>query len=384
LRESHCFIRSLSIACWVGIWLLSSSFTSAHAESIDDLIVAQMREHHITGLSLAIVQDGRIVRESGFGFTDTNHTAPVTPATLFQAGSISKSVAAAGALHLVEASRLSLDTDVNTQLRTWRVPENQFTKERKVTLRGILTHNAGLTVHGFPGYDANATVPTLVQVLDGVKPANTPAIRVDTVPGSTWRYSGGGYTVMQQLIIDVTGRPFPDFMRDTVLKPFGMLRSTYEQPLPQDKAASTAAGYYSNGKAVKGGWHIYPEMAAAGLWTTASDLARFAIGVQQSLAAKSNPVISQAMTRQMLTPGGTDWPSRIQKTEDGLGVFLEGRGPGLIFSHNGRDEGFDALMMAYAYTGQGVVIMINSNDDSGAVDRIAKAIAREYHWPPSQ
>jgi len=245
-------------------------------------------------------------------------------------------------------------------------------------LRRILSHSAGLTVHGFPGYEQSSNIPTLIQVLDGAKPANTPAIRVDTVPGSKWRYSGGGYTVMQQLIIDVTGQPFPALMRERVLKPFGMLSSTYEQPLPPERAGSTATGYYPDGKAVAGRWHVYPEMAAAGLWTTASDLARFAIGIQQSLARKSNPAISQAvlspaMTREMLT---------IQKDDDGLGVFLQRRGAELTFFHSGRDEGFDALMMACTSTGQGAVIMINDNDDSGTADKIVEAIAREYRWPP--
>lgn len=360
----------------VGICLCCAAVCiGAPTDDVDDLIVAQMSQRRITGLSLAIIQGGRIVKEKGFGFADKGSNTPVTPATLFQAGSISKSVAAAGALWLVERGSLSLDADVNSELRTWKVPENQYTKTQKVTLRRILSHTAGLTVHGFPGYDKAVTLPTLVQVLDGAKPANTPAIRVDTVPGSQWRYSGGGYTVMQQLIVDVTNQRFPDFMRDRVLRPLGMLSSTYEQPLPSEKAGSTAAGYYSNGKAVEGRWHVYPEMAAAGLWTTASDLARFSIGIQQSLAAKSNPVISQPMARQMLT---------IEKQDDGLGVFLQHRGTELAFYHNGRDEGFDAFMLAYAGTGQGAVIMINANDDSGTVEKIVNAIAKEYGWPPSR
>jgi len=355
---------------WIGLWLICTGWISAQTDSLDNLIIAQMRERHITGLSLAIIEDGRIVKAAGFGFADIDRKVTVTPATLFQAGSISKSVAAMGALHLVETSQLSLDSDVNRLLRTWKVPENRFTTERKVTLRGILSHNAGLTVHGFPGYDVSEAIPTLVQVLDGTKPANTPAIRVDYVPGSKWRYSGGGYTVMQQLMIDVTGERFPDFMRDAVLKPLGMLSSTYEQPLPSDRTSSAATGYRSNGKAVPGKWHVYPEMAAAGLWTTPSDLARFAIGIQQSLAAKSNPVISQAMTRQMLTN---------QKDGDGLGVFLKGDGPQFIFYHGGSDEGFESLMTAYAHTGKGAVIMINAND-SNTLDEILKAIGKQYGW----
>ncbi len=181
-----------------------------------------MQKRRIPGLSLAIIQDGKIVKATGYGMTEKGGDAPVTTSTLFQAGSISKSVAGLGALRLVEQGKLTLDEDVNTRLVTWKVPENAFTKEKKVTLRGLLSHTAGLTVHGFPGYATDEPVPTIVQVLDGAKPANTRPIRVDVPPGSKWRYSGGGYTVMQQMIIDVTGKPFPPFMQESVLGPLGM------------------------------------------------------------------------------------------------------------------------------------------------------------------
>ena len=357
------------------LFALCASFLRVQADEVDDVITARMQERHITGLSLAIVQNCKIVKARGYGFTDKSGQTPVTPTTLFQAGSISKSVAAFGALHLVEEGKLFLDADVNTQLRTWKVPENEFTKDKKVTLRGILSHSAGLTIHGFPGYARLAPMPTLAQVLNGAMPANTAPIRVDIVPGTKWRYSGGGYTVMQQMIIDVTGKPFPEFMRDTVLQPLGMTNSTYDQPLPQNSVASTAAGYLANGKEIWGKWHIYPEMAAAGLWTTASDLARFTIGVQQALAGASNPVLSQTMTRQMFTIQN---PS-LSKA-DGLGVFVSGRENTRQFWHGGRNAGFDAFMIAYPNAGDGAVVMINANDNSGAVKDIVKTIAQKYNW----
>ncbi len=346
--------------------------TLATADSVDDYIRAQMQKRHIVGLSLAIIQDGKIVKAQGYGYVDAQHSAPVTPDTLFQAGSISKSVAAAGALHLVEQGKLSLDQDINTYLTSWHLPENSFTAEQKVTVRRILSHTAGLTVHGFPGYAVDAPRPTLTQILDGASPTNTPAIRVDTTPGTIWRYSGGGYTILQQAILDVTGDTFPDFMQRFVLEPFGMKSSTYQQPLPPEKQLLTAQGYNNDGSPVEGRWHIYPEMAAAGLWTTASDLCRFAIGIQRSAAGTANPVISQSMTRNMLVD---------QKDNDGLGVFLESKGKSLRFGHNGRDEGFDANLIAYAGTGQGAAIMINANEDSGMVGRILEVIAEHYHWP---
>ncbi|RYF47363.1 MAG: serine hydrolase, partial [Cytophagaceae bacterium] len=253
----------------------------------------------------------------------------------------------------------------------WKVPENEFTKDKKVTLRSLLSHTAGLTVHGFPGYEAGTPIPTVVQILDGSPPANTPAVRVDFVPGTRWRYSGGGYTVMQQLITDVTDQPFPQFMQTTVLGPLAMTASTFQQPLPANKAKATATGHSGEREAIKGRWHIYPEMAAAGLWTTPSDLARFAIGIQNALVGKPGAVLSKHMTQQMLTD---------QKDKDGLGVFLQGEGSTMRFGHNGRDEGFDALMTAGAQTRQGVVIMINANDNSQLLNYIVDEVAKKYHW----
>ena len=218
------------------------SAVSLRADQVDDVISAQMKERNITGLSLAIIDGGKIVKEQGYGFTDKGRKAPVTSSTLFQAGSVSKPVAALGALHLVDKGALSLDEDVNTKLRTWTVPQNKFTDAHKVTLRLILSHTAGMTVHGFPGYVVGKPMPTLTQMLNGEKPANTAAIRVNQIPGSQWRYSGGGYQVMQQLLVDVTKKPFPQFMDEAVLRPFGMASSTYSQPLPEGMAARAAKG----------------------------------------------------------------------------------------------------------------------------------------------
>jgi CubicO group peptidase (beta-lactamase class C family) len=368
---NHTRYRADLVAGFI-LWSLAATLLPALGETVDDVVAAEMKNHRIAGVSVAIVENGAINKAKGYGFTDRSGANPVTTNTLFQAGSVSKPVAAFGALHLVEGGKLSLDEDVNLSLKQWQVPQNSFTKDEKVTLRRILSHSAGLTVHGFPGYDADSPLPTLRQVLEGSKPANTAAIKVDVMPGSTWRYSGGGYTVMQQMMIDVTGKTFPELMRETVLSPLQMNASTYEQPLPANWVTRAATGYYPKGNKVKGKWHIYPEMAAAGLWTTPSDLARFAISIQQALAGKSNPVISPSMTRQMLT---------AQKGDSGLGLFLNGTGKTLRFSHRGRDEGFDAFLMASAESGQGVVIMMNANDNSGAMDRMVDAVRKDYRWP---
>ena len=280
-------------------------------------VADRMAHHKVPGVSVAFFDHGQILWTRAYGLADVASKTGVTPDTLFQAASISKPVTALAALRLVQDGKLTLDEDVNVKLRTWKVPDNVFTAKEKVTIRRILSHSAGLTVHGFPGYASDDPLPTVVQILNGDKPANTDPIRVDVVPGTLWRYSGGGYVVLQTLLSDVTGKPFPQIMSELVLRPAGMTHSTYEQPLPKNRAQEAATPYRANGDPVKGGSHTYPEMAPAGLWTTPSDLARVAIEVQAEYAGKSSKILSQDIARQMLTRQIGTW---------GLGFGLESPG----------------------------------------------------------
>jgi CubicO group peptidase (beta-lactamase class C family) len=237
-------------------------------------LAERMEALGVPGVSIAVINGGDIEWARGYGLADVESGRPVTATTLFQAASISKPVAATAALKFVQDGLIDLDEDVNGKLVTWKVPENEFTEAQPVTVRNLVTHTAGMTVHGFPGYARDEEVPSTIGVLDGE--GNTDPIRVDMEPRTEWRYSGGGYTVMQHLLTDVAGKPFPEIMRETVLEPFGMSESTYEQPLPEARWEQAATAYESDGEEVEGKWHIYPEMAAAGLWTTPTDLARFA------------------------------------------------------------------------------------------------------------
>jgi CubicO group peptidase (beta-lactamase class C family) len=330
-----------------------------------------MKIYKVPGLSVAVIDDFKIAWAKAYGVTEAGSDTPVTVHTLFQAGSISKPVAATGALYLVEHGKLSLDENVNDKLKTWQVPENEFTKDQKVTLRRLLSHSAGLTVHGFPGYEVGAPIPTLVQILNGEKPANTAPVRVDFVPGTKARYSGGGITIEQQLIIDVTGEPFPQFMRETVFDKIGMNDSTYEQPLPPARAAMAATASHADGMVVPGKWHIYPEMAAAGLWTTPTDLGKFAIETALSKQGKANHILSEAMTRERLNP---------QIENIGLGFFLGDGGNPAEFGHDGDDEGFQARLIMFADSGKGVALMVNSDAGLTMASFLEESIAKEYGW----
>ena len=333
-------------------------------------IVERMKFYKVPALSIAVIKDFKIEWAKAYGLKDVETGEAVTTETLFQAGSISKSVNAMVAMKKVEQGKISLDEDINSKLTSWTLPDNEFTGKKKVTLRNLLSHTGGTTVHGFPGYAVSETVPTLQQILDGAKPANTAAVRVDFEPGSRFRYSGGGTTISQLAIMDIEKKPYPEIAKETVLAPLGMSNSTYSQPLPADWRKKAATGYRGNGKEVEGKIHVYPEMAAAGLWTTPTDLARFAIEMQLSLVGKSNKVLSKQSVDMMTTSFLDD---------AGLGFFIERHGNALYFGHGGADEGFRAELVVSRDKGYGIAVMVNS--DNGQILReVIRGVAHEYGW----
>ena len=342
-------------------------------------LLAEMKRLHVPAVSIAIVHGGRIEWAKGYGIMREGG-APVTPDTLFQAASITKSVTATAALHLVEQGRLSLDAPIQTELKSWTLPQNSFTAQHPVTLRELLSNTAGTSVYGFDGYAAGAPIPTLEQVLNGAKPANSAPIVVEIAPGSEFHYSGGGFTIAQQATIDATGKLFPEIMKTIVLDRVGMRSSTYQQPIDPALLPNVAFPVDSDGKPIPGGPHTYPEMAAAGLWTTPSDLARWIIEMQHSLAGKANHVLSAAMTRIMLT--------RVKNFPDspdgyGLGVAVLTVGGKPAFTHGGANEGYRCTYFAYE-NGDGAVVMTNSDNGDALIHEITTSIAHEYGWPDPQ
>ena len=329
--------------------------------SIED----RLKELNIPGISIAVVNNGKLEWAKGYGFADKSENRLVDSLTMFLAGSISKPVSAIRAHQLVEEGKMSLDANINDYLSSWKVPDNEFTTREKVTLRRILNHTAGLTVWGFPGYDKGDTIPTVVEVLDGK--GNTDSVRVYKEPGESWMYSGGGYTIMQLAITDVEGMPFPETMQQRVLDPLGMRASTFEIPLPEAFQGLAATGYRGNGDEVEGKWPIYPEMAAAGLWTTPSQLIQYAMEIQKIHQTKKNGILKYETVEAMLTPGMND----------------HGLGPGIgefTFGHGGADEGFRADLTAWKDTPNALVIMVNS-DNGSIIGEVKMAIAKAYNLP---
>ncbi len=331
----------------------------------------RMKFYHANGVSIAVIKNFKIEWARGYGWADSAEQRPVTTGTLFQAGSISKSINAIGVLKLVQEGKLNLYNDINDYLKTWRFPYDTASHGKKITIANLLSHTAGLTVHGFPGYAIGDSIPTLPEILDGKRPANTPAIRSAFEPSLKYQYSGGGTTISQLILQDVSGSTYTSFMQDKVLNPMGMKNSFYNQPAPVERRVDMATAYYNDGQPVKGKYHIYPEQAAAGLWTNPTDLATYIIETQLALQGKSGKVLSKEMTSLRLTP--------YVDSSAAFGVFIITRGGEKYFNHGGVDEGFVAQYYGSEESGNGVVIMSNTYNTQ-ILDEIVNSVATVYKW----
>jgi CubicO group peptidase (beta-lactamase class C family) len=333
-------------------------------------LTQRMEFYKVPGVSIAVINNYQVEWARAHGVVETGGTAPVTTHTLFQGGSLGKPIVALAALRLVDDGRLRLDSDVNTFLTSWKIPPNDAWQPR-VTLRHLLTHTGGLTVPLYPGYPRDHATPTLWQVLEGAPPARTSPVRVGLIPGSQYRYSSGGYVVLQQLLMDVTGQPFAQLMHDLVLGPLGMEHSTFEQPLPESRWHLAATGHRNGGQPVQGKWFVYPEAAQGGLWTTPADVARFVVELQRAKAGLPSRTASRRMATEMLLP----------QVEDhvGLGIFQEGPVDHPRFGHIGGNEGFSSRLTGFRDTGLGAVVLANWHYGF-LIDEIFAAIAKEYAW----
>jgi CubicO group peptidase (beta-lactamase class C family) len=341
---------------------------------------ARMAHYHTPGVSMAVINNFELEWALGFGRPDTRSASRVTTETLFQAGSISKPIFALGVMRLVQDGQLNLDDDIQRYLSSWHMPANEGWQPR-ITWRQLLSHTAGLTVHGFPGYQASERLPTAIQILNGEAPANTAKVEVNILPGIQFRYSGGGTTLAQQALVDFLKKPFPQMMDELIFAPLGLSNSTYEQPLPKSWAKRAATAHPWKGIPLRGKFHTYPEMAAAGLWTTATDLAKVGVELLQVLhARKTQVLLSKESIETMLRPQ-LEHQNVGEGEFVGVGFFCKGKEEGFSFGHGGWDEGFVAEMRFYKDIGKGAVVMINSNEGYPLLDEIMRALAQEYEWP---
>ena len=343
-----------------------------------DLVVTVQGEERHVGLdealtllnvpsaSIALIDEGRIAFARAYG-------KDATPDTLYQAASLSKFVAAIGAMRLVENGTLKLDEDVNETLTAWKVPANEFDSTHKVTLRGLLSMTGGIGVPGFLGYEVGAPLPTLTQILDGTPPANSPPVTVIAVPGSAYHYSGGGYEIAEALMQDATGKPFPQLMRELVLDPMGMTDSSFDQPPDAALMARATSGHFGDGKELPGRFHLFPEHAAAGLWSTPTDLAKLLVQLAHTWQGFSSIFLHRQTLQEILTPqnGGPY----------GLGAAVAGDGASLVLMKRGQNIGYQGYLILYPATGQGMVVMTNSDNGSKLAEALIKRAAAAYDWP---
>ncbi|MGI9477234.1 MAG: serine hydrolase domain-containing protein [Hyphomicrobiaceae bacterium] len=344
------------------------------------------RQVHLAtpGVNICVIEGREIDWARGFGSRSSITGGEVSENTPFQAGSISKPVFALAIAKLVQDGTLDLDKDVNDYLRTWRVP-NTDGWQPCVTLRQLLSHSAATTVHGFPGYPRDGPRPTLPQILDGDYPANTSAVEVAGLPGIHFQYSGGGTSIAQQVMVDVLDQPFHEIMQDLVLGQVGMKNSTFDQNLSAgDMAERVAAGHLWCGVQVSGGWHVYPEMGAAGLWTTAEDLALLGIEFMGALKGQGSKLgLKPEVAQEMLTPQ----PDRQELEEGnfvGLGWFISQTGSEFNFGHDGGNHGFLARLKILPDEGKGIAILVNSVQGWPLLDEVERAVREEYNWPKSR
>jgi len=335
-------------------------------------LAERMKHLRVPGFSYALIEDDQI-RAGGYGITDIGTGTALTAATRFQAASMSKAVAAFGALVMVEKGVLDLDRPVNDYLGEWKIPDDEQGQAGKITLRHLLSHTAALTVHGFPGYSPDADLPTPRQILDGQKPANTGPIRIEGRVGEIWRYSGGGYTVAQEVMEQVSKKPFEQLMRELVLDPLGMKHSTFQQPAPAEFTRKAAFALNQRGERTGDPWHVYPEQAAAGLWTTAGDYARFILGIMAAVRGEEGALIPADLAREMIRP---------VKNGYGLGLAVGGDGDSLEISHGGSNYGYKCTFFYRPARRFGLVLMAGGDNGATLFSEILRGVKTRMGWDP--
>ncbi|RZL19585.1 MAG: class A beta-lactamase-related serine hydrolase [Pedobacter sp.] len=309
----------------------------------------------VPGVAVAVIRDGKIAFIQCIGYADLASGRPVTRETIFNVGSVSKMVSAWGFMQLGEKGLVDLDSPVNRYLTRWKIPPSAFNVE-KVTLRRMLSHTAGLSVHGYGGTEQGNRLLSLEESLEGRTKRNGESVRVVNEPGTKWQYSGGGYTLAQLLLEERTKRTFSAYMREHVFQPLGMNHTSYEWT--EQMMAKSATAYDTVGYPIKN--RIFAEQAAAGLQTTITELAHFAELSITKNSRQLNRVLRPEtiqLMEQPLLPSSSEG-------ESGLGYrFMNYEGFRTI-GHTGENVGWSAAVFMDIPTKNGIVVLCNgSNGD---------------------
>lgn len=312
----------------------------------------RMAQLNVPGVAVAVIVDGKVTAAAGYGVLQAGGESRVDADTLFNVGSISKIATAAISLRLVAQGKLELDRDVNSYLKSWQIPPAAAGGGGKVSLRMLLSHTAGLTVHGFPDFLPGEAVPTTLQSLDGKAPARNEPVRLQRPPGLLGDYSGGGTLVEQLLIEDVSGKALEQVAQRELAAALKLSRSTFASPLPAD-TRNVAKAHDSNGRpeALPRGWQTFPQQAPAGWWTTARELGELTAALIRSYQGRGD-YLPQPLALQMMSEVAPSW--------HGLGPRLDGAGGTRVFHHGGSNDSYHAWMEGYPHSGAGFVILTNS------------------------
>ncbi|WP_443947040.1 serine hydrolase domain-containing protein [Pedobacter sp. AW1-32] len=333
---------------------------------------SRMKFYNVNGISIAVIHNYKVDFVKAYGWADKDNKTKLSTQTLFQAASISKSFNAVAIIKLYSDKGLNLFADINQYLKSWKFPYDSLSQNKKINTANLLSHTAGLGVHGFGGYEMGDGLPTVIQILNGQSPANSDPVRSEFAPGMKQQYSGGGTTISQLLLTDISGSSYQNYLKTNVLVPLGMISSTFEQPPIGTTIKKVSTGYDSKGVAIKGKYHVYPEQAAAGLWTNPTDLAKYIIDTQLALEGRSKKVLNQKNTRLRLTPYQNDKGSA-------LGIFIEDHNGEKYFGHGGSNRGFQSAYYGSMSGGNGLVIMVNS-DNGEIIPEIINSITSVYKF----
>ena len=325
------------------------------------------------GVGVAVLEDGLLAWSGGFGDLERETKRPVQADTVFAGASISKPLTAALVMQQVERGALDLDLDVNRYLSAWRVPDNEFTRKQPVTLRHLLSHRAGTTVHGFGGFPPGEPKPSVLDTLYGRSPALTPPVTVDKTPGGSIRYSGGGYTVVQQVLEEVTRMPFARLAREMIFEPLGMTASSFDDPLPTVIKANAAAGHDTAGMMLPEKWPVCPQSAAGGIYVSAPDYAIFMAACRNAYVGRDTALMSSATARAMIDARGDG--------DFALGWRVLGHGRTARIAHGGSNDGYQCETTCYLESGKGAVVLTNAVSGALFYWEVLNTIAEVCDWP---
>lgn len=346
-------------------------------------ILDRMKYYKVPGVSIAVIKDYKIDWAKGYGLADTIQKIPVTTETMFSAGSISKFLMAVTALKMVEEKKIELEKPINNYLTSWKITENDFTKKTPITLRMLLSHSAGTSQTSYFGFTPSQSLPNIVEILSGAKISESRPVVVNSEPNKEFRYSGGGSMIAQLALMDVSKKSFTQLTQELLFDKLSMKNATFEQPLPS-KFKKQSAWAYSSTSWFKGMPYVYPQQAAAGLYASPTELAKFFIDIQKSYIGEGK-ILSKEMVQKMLTPQH-NVSDGSYKEQIGIGPFImqrtDNKDPnGVYFEFTGVNAGFLAYGMASVTNGNGVIIMLNSGDDvNGLGKEIRRAVAKTYNW----